>query len=464
MMKLTISKFFCCALIIGTSMIVAGNASAQSYPSDTKIIFSDQCNTIVIGASIPTGNSDSSNSGTADKNCTSKNDTNTDTTSGSSKNGTLSEIEMYLKQLVDEAMVKLYNSITGDGRFIQIVSGALTLFIIIFGIAFLIGMLQLSYGQVLVRIFKIAIIVAVTSPMGWSFFNDTAVKFFRGGSDDIIRYVISQTNGTGGGGSAGSGGAGSPVFTELDKIASGVLNPNTVAKLLAAVTTGPYGAAMGGLMMIATVGFISLLVHALKTYAISYVARALLFGLAPIFIIFLLFERTKGYFTTWLNAVLNYSLQPVLLFIMLAFMMSLIDQAAKDMLSTEVCWAEFQGIEGSSNKTPLWRFAKNGQVDPSEYTWQGPVSCQLGGGGGGTGGGDCKPYPIDIVDILSFVFLVFLATRFAKAIEPITAQLTNIYLGIDPGNRASQIFDKMNKAGSKVFDGANTPKTPTPPS
>lgn len=429
-------------------------AHAASYTSTTTVFYYETSNDTLVGSS---GGGSGGGSGTADQNCT-----NQSSNTNQSNQGILTEIETYLKQLVDEAMVKLYNAITGDGRFTSAVTGALTLFIIIFGIAFMIGLVQLTYGQVLVRIFKIAIIVAVTSPMGWSFFNDTAVKFFRDGSDDIIRHVISQTSGMGGGGGGGGGGSGSPVFTELDKIAQNVIKPETIAKVLAAVTTGPYGLAMGGLMMIATVAFIKLLVDALKTYAISYVARALLFGLAPFFIVFLLFERTKNYFTTWVNAVLNFSLQPVLLFIMLAFMMSLIDQAAKDMLGTEVCWAEFQGSEGSPNKMQFWRFAQNGQVDPSEYDWQGQVSCQVGAGGGGGGGGgggaggggNCKPFPIDIVDILSFVFLIFLASRFAQAIEPITAQLTQIYLTLDHGSRMEQFLQRQNQNIGRAVSGA----------
>lgn len=447
--------WLCAALCMAFFGVQQAALAASRAPTTTTFYY-EASNDILLGTSGGGGSS-----GTADQNCTNQN-----SSTSQSNQGILTEIETYLKQLVDEAMVKLYNAITGDGRFTSAVTGALTLFIIIFGIAFMIGLVQLTYGQVLVRIFKIAIIVAVTSPMGWSFFNDTAVKFFRDGSDDIIRHVISQTSGMGGGG----GGKGSPVFTELDKIAQNVIKPETIAKVLAAVTTGPYGLAMGGLMMIATIAFIKLLVDALKTYAISYVARALLFGLAPFFIVFLLFERTKNYFTTWVNAVLNFSLQPVLLFIMLAFMMSLIDQAAKDMLGTEVCWAEFQGSEGSPNKMQFWRFAQNGQVDPSEYDWQGQVSCQVGAGGGGGGGGgaggaggggNCKPFPIDIVDILSFVFLIFLASRFAQAIEPITAQLTQIYLTLDHGSRMEQFLQRQNQSIGRAVSGAAGRAAPT---
>lgn len=426
-------------------------------------VYGGTSDTVLIGSAGGSGGQQ----GTADQNCT---DQNSD--SNESNKGILTEIEMYLKDTVNEAMIELYMAITADGRFTAAVSGALTLFVIIFGVAFMIGLIQLTYGQGLVRLFKIAIIVAVTSPMGWMLFNDIVVKFFRDGSDDIIRYVISQTTGTGGGGAVsssatgGAAGSGTPVFTELDKIAQNIIRPETIAKVLAAVTTGPYGLAMGGLMMIATVAFIKLLVDALKTYAIAYVARALLFGLAPFFIVFLLFERTKQYFTSWLNAVLNFSLQPVLLFIMLAFMMSMIDQAAKDMLGTEVCWSEFQSTEGSPNKMQFWRFAQNGQVDPSEYDWQGQVSCQSGsGGGGGAGGGsNCKPFPIDIVDILAFIFLIFLASRFASAIDGITAQLTNIYMSLDHGSKLEQFLSKQNQAAGReigrAVSGSAPPRTP----
>lgn len=439
-------------LVLGAFLCVGGMQAAYAANNAPMIITGGYSQDTLLGSA--------GGNGSADQNCT-----NQSGTQNQSQQGLLTEIEMYLKQEVNKAMVTLYNAITMDGRFQQAVTGALTLFIIIFGIAFMIGMVQLTYGQALVRLMKLAIVVAVTSYSGWMFFNDTAVKFFRDGSDDIIRFVISQTSGVGGGasiGGGGAGGSGSPVFTELDKIAQNVIKPETMAKVLAAITTSPYGLAMGGLMMIATVAFVKLLVDCLKTYAVCYVARALLFGLAPFFIVFLLFERTKNYFMSWLNAVLNFSLQPVFLFIMLAFMMDLIDQSAKDMLGTEVCWAEFQSTEGSPNKMQFWRFANNGQVDPSEYDWQGQVSCQTGGGGGGA---NCKPFPIDIIDILSFVFLIFLASRFAQNIDQITSQLTNAFINLDHGSRMEQLFQQANKgagrAVSNAASAATAPRTPT---
>lgn len=413
------NSFIALAMLLAFAGTIAAS-SAQNQPlSSSAFIAGDDMQPFLLGGGTE---------GTADQNCTKQT-----SQSNESNKGILTEIEQYLKQIVDEAMVKLFNAITADGRFQQAVSAILTLYIIVFGLAFMLGMIQLTYGQGLIRLFKIGIIVSVLSPGGWAFFQQYVVRFFRDGSDDIIKFAISQTNGTGGGGGGGGG-----VFSGLDKIAEQIIRPETIAKVLAAFTTGPYGLAMGGLMLISTVAFIKLIVDALRTYAVSYVVRALLFGLAPFFIVFMLFERTKQTFTVWLNFVLNFSLQPVLLFIMLAFMMDLVDQASKDMLGTEVCWSEFSSTEGSANKLQFWRFAKNGKVDPSEYDWPGQVSCRA------EGRSDCKPFPIDIVDILSFVFLIFLAQRFAGVIPNITNSLTNVSISLDQGQKLEQFFRNQN--------------------
>jgi len=391
--------------------------------------------------------------GNPDQNCTDQTSDSNDT-----NQGILTQIEQYLKQIVDQSMINLFNAI--NTNITPIVSAAITLMIVIFGVMFMIGMVQLTYGQALIRLMKITIVLGVTGLFGWAFFQENVVCFFVGGADDIIRFIISKTMGANQNPNVqmvqGLCGMQSPVFARLDEIAAQIIRPETIAKILAALTTGPYGLAMGGLMMIASVAFIKLLVDALKSYAISYVARALLFGLAPIFFVFLLFEKTKNYFTTWLNGIVSFTLQPVLLFIMLAFMMDLIDQAAKDMLGVEVCWAEFQSTEGSASKMQFWRFAKNGEVDPSEYDWQGQVSCKL------NGGANCgKPFPIDIVDILAFVFLIFLASRFANVIERITSQLSNILISLDQTGRLEQFFQKQNQAAARAVTNIGNSATTT---
>lgn len=428
-------------VFIAWMMVCVTAVSSQAQPAP-KLVTSFQ--QVIAGDEMTASLLGGGAEGSADQNCTKQN-----SQSNASNKGILTEIEQYLKQIVDEAMVKLFNAITADGRFQQAVSAILTLYVIIFGISFMLGMIQLTYGQSLIRLFKIGIIVGVVSPGGWAFFQEYVVTFFRDGGDDIIKFAISQT--------AGASGGGGGVFSGLDKIADQVLRPETIAKVLAAFTTGPFGPGMGGLMIISTVAFISLLINALRTYAVSYVVRALLFGLAPFFIIFMLFERTKQTFTVWLNFVLNFTLQPVLLFIMLAFMVDLIDQSAKDMLSTEVCWSEFSSTEGSANKLQFWRFAKkNGQVDPSEYDWKGQISCRL------QGGSDCKPFPIDIVDILSFVFLIFLTTRFATVIPNISNNLTNVFISLDQGQKLEEFFKKQNQNALQSATGArgtvNTPQ------
>lgn len=428
-------------VFIAWMMVCVTAVSSQAQPAP-KLVTSFQ--QVIAGDEMTASLLGGDAEGSADQNCTKQN-----SQSNASNKGILTEIEQYLKQIVDEAMIKLFNAITADGRFQQAVSAILTLYVIIFGISFMLGMIQLTYGQTLIRLFKIGIIVGLVSPGGWAFFQEYVVTFFRDGSDDIIKFAISQSAGT-------SGGQGGGVFSGLDKIADQILRPETIAKVLAAFVTGPFGPGMGGLMIIATVAFISLLVKALRTYAVSYVVRALLFGLAPFFIIFMLFERTKQTFTVWLNFVLNFSLQPVLLFIMLAFMVDLIDQSSKDMLSTEVCWSEFSSTEGSANKLQFWRFVKkDGGVDPSEYDWKGQISCRL------QGRSDCKPFPIDIVDILSFVFLIFLTVRFTDVIPNISNNLTNVFISLDQGQKLEEFFKRQNQNALQSVSGArgsvNTP-------
>lgn len=64
----------------------------------------------------------------------------------------------------------------------------------------------------------------------------------------------------------------------------------------------------------------------------------MLFMVGPIFIVFSLFERTKGMFDNWLNMVISYSIQLLFLFITIAFFSYLIVDIFYQMFFYGVCW------------------------------------------------------------------------------------------------------------------------------
>lgn len=357
--------------------------------------------------------------------------------------GLLSEIYLYIKEIVEGATEKLFYAFTDSEAYQHAVGGTIVLMIAIFGVAFTIGVMQASFGQVLVRLVKIGIIFTLISPGGWEFFSETMARFFTEGTDDLIKGVIA----------IGTGVTPPPdatPFYQFDKLAEFIIQPDTLVAILGSLFNGgPFGAVMGGMMIISTWGFVMLLLKSLQHYAIAFVARTLLLGLAPIFFVFLLFEKTKNLFMSWLNAIITLSLKPILLFTFLSFFLVLIETAARDMFSAELCWSEFASTEGTENKRAFWRFVdpETGATINSAMTWEGAIDCML------SGKGECPEFPINILDMLSFLILVYLATRFADSIERIANELGNAFVALDTHGRLDQFLREQGRGGGGLLGG-----------
>lgn len=364
----------------------------------------------------------------------------------SGKSGILSEIYWFLKDVVGTATYKLFSAFTDNDAYQNAVFAAMVLMVVFFGIGFTIGVVQASFQQVLVRMIKLGLIAAVISPTGWIFFSQYVVSFFQDGTDDLIKGVVYIGTGVN-----------TPLppnaspFYQFDQLANFVIQPETLITIMGATFAGgPYGMAMGGLMGIAIWGFFDLIIKALKLYASTFVARALLLGVAPIFIVFLLFDRTKQMFTSWLNALLSMSLQPILMFTFLSFFMVMIESAGKDMLSADLCWTEFSNMQGTTAKASFWRFRdkRTGELMTSQMTWEGSIQCLISGKG--VNGEGCPEFPINIIDILSFLVLVYIAQRFSEVIDRIANDLSNTYISLDAGGKIEQF---MSQAGRSLGRG-----------
>lgn len=351
--------------------------------------------------------------------------------------GLLSEIYQFIKDTVGQATKKLFVAFTSSSVYQQAVFGAMSLAIVFFGIGFTIGVVQLTYQQALIRLMKFAIIGALISPSGWNYFNTTIVEFFNGGTDQLVSGVMAIGTGT-------PLPPGASPFYQLDSLANFILQPDTIIALLGSfLSGGPFGAGVGALLLVAMTTFVKLLINALRTYAVSFVAKSLILGVAPIFFIFLLFDKTKNLFTAWINALINLSLQPILLFTFLSFFILMIQSATKDMLNAELCWSEGASVAGTTNKLAFWKF-----VDPvtkapiaGEMTWKGSLDCII------TGKGDCPEFPINIIDILTFLILIYIADRFAEVTKRIATDLSNAVISLDAGGRLEQFLAERNKGG-----------------
>jgi type IV secretory pathway VirB6-like protein len=339
--------------------------------------------------------------------------------------GLISTIVTNIRNILTNVSQLMFVSITVDAGFVDMVRGLLTLYIAVYGILFTFGMVQATMYDFVIRMIKIGIIVALISPGAWNFFNNTVVVFFNNGTDELIN----QFSAIAVGGVAVP--PGFPPFAVLDDAVSKAVSAKMAITLMAIFATGPYGAIIGLLLVMALGSFMKSMLNALWVYMMSLVLKTLLFGMAPLFLCCLLFNRTRHLFDGWLNQIVNASLQPVLLFAFFAFFAKLIEACLNNVLAIPVCWTEWaESIRGTPFSQHFWRFA----------SWDADIGTWMPYGGqwtftGAEGGGPA--FPIDIMTILILLILAELAGRFnhivieiAKDIAGAATHLGNFSGGI----------------------------------
>lgn len=339
----------------------------------------------------------------------------------------------------------MFKSIAGDLGFIKTASALMTLYIAVYGILFTFGMVQVTLYDFGIRMIKIGIIVLLISPGSWTFFNDTVVKFFNGGTDEIISEVTQIAVG-GFTNQINPASTTSYPFAPLDAVIAKALSAKMWVTLLATVFTGPYGLVYGLLMALALRALIASLLTAMWVYLMSLVLRTLLFGIAPIFLACMLFGRTKHLFDGWLNQVVNACLQPIFLFVFFAFFVKLMEGSIDSIITYDgpakpppVAWTTpAETVRGTPFNQNWWRFMiwnRNKICPPAttpgcyeEYgglwSWKGVLPTAVTGSGGTTTPPANLPiFPLDLMNILIFFMLAELAGRFNTIVIQIAKDL-----------------------------------------
>lgn len=362
------------------------------------------------------------------------------------KDGLLTEIYTEIKATVGQSTQQLFNAFTSNKNYQDALFWAASLMVTFYAVAFTMGVVQASFQQALMRLIKFSVVLTLASPGGWDFFSQYVVNFFQNGTDELIQDVQFIATGI-------SPGDSTSPFYALDRTANFLFNPDTIIAILGAIGAGPYGLMMGGLMAICIFGFVKLILNALRVYAVAFVARAIMLGLAPLFFIFLMFERTKGLFTAWVNALVNFSLQPILLFTFLSFFIVLIESASRDVMGTEFCWTEFNSFQGGITQLAYWRPVDKSTGSPfrDQMTFAGSMSCILSDPSNLNR--KCPEFPVNIIDLLTFLVLVFVAQRFADVVEKISADLSNSVALLDAGGRLEQILQQQNQSAGSFLRG-----------
>ncbi|MGC0372271.1 MAG: hypothetical protein DGJ47_000981 [Rickettsiaceae bacterium] len=220
----------------------------------------------------------------------------------------------------------LYTGLATNDDVMNIARLMLIIYISLYGLFFLGGAVEITVNDLVSRVIKIAVIVALFSPQSWNFFSENVFNVFIEGVDSLMTTITGAT-----------ATVGNP-FGFIDPIFDRYTNPNIIALLMIQAIYFPAALIIFAIIALyALYLYIKAIIQIIITYCVAFVGLAVVISLAPIFITFMLFERTRTIFDNWVSTMLNYMLEPTILLIFFL----LIDQLISDILVKTVlraCW------------------------------------------------------------------------------------------------------------------------------
>lgn len=245
------------------------------------------------------------------------------------------------KSTISDASAKIFRNMTclngaengaDCSNFFNYIKGILTLYIMGYGMMFLMGMVKISQTDLVIRVIKIGLVAGLMSGSTFDFFRDYVFDTVTNFADEIIANM-----------------SGYSLFSDEEHIANPLafmaevlsnilLNPTFSAQIMALLSMGISGIIYFIIMIIAIGILLIVLFRSITIYLMAFMALAVLMGIAPLFLTFILFQKTKYMFDNWVKYCFKYMLEPVVLMAGIIVITQLITVFLDNILSFSVCW------------------------------------------------------------------------------------------------------------------------------
>jgi type IV secretory pathway VirB6-like protein len=233
----------------------------------------------------------------------------------------------------------IFNKLIQNPLIINGIRALLVLYLVYTGISYMIGFAQVSQKEAMNRTLKIAFVVMIISPNSWTFFNTYLFSALLNGSMELTYDIVRPFTGipTMDIKSATHSELVQAVFGMFDEIFHQLFNGAIWTKIWALFCTGLVGILIGFLIIVAIISYLICALRVIVTYLYSIITLCVLFILAPIFISFMLFEKTSKLFRSWINNMISMVFQPLFAFTALAILHQLFILTLHAALSFTAC-------------------------------------------------------------------------------------------------------------------------------
>ncbi len=240
----------------------------------------------------------------------------------------------------------LYKSIVKDSTVIVIIKLCLVLYLAIFGIGVLAGVVEISRKEISNRVIKIGLVIFFTTETSWYWYDHIVVNFFKDSMDSIISIFMSFTDQIYGDDTSmvkiaqmqrAESASNATRFSYVDVVIKKLFSIAVTKKIWGLFLVSLFGI----IYIIVTYFLIAYFVYVSVTAALIYITAMLklvfVIALGPLFILSSLFNQTSAMFKKWLSFMGARSLEVILLFITFYLFLVLIDKGFMDLLSIKSC-------------------------------------------------------------------------------------------------------------------------------
>lgn len=248
-----------------------------------------------------------------------------------------------LQQKVQDASETVFKNMTCYGgksnctNFFTYIKAVLILYVMTFGAMFLLGMVRINHQELLIRIVKIALVSGLMNDSTFEFFNTYIFDIVRHFSDGVMSNMAGYSMFTST--STDTKLIITNPFMFLDAVMSKILFSKTFsAQLFSFLSMGMSGLIYFVITFIAVAIVVITALRAIAVYIMAFMATAVLIGLAPLFLTFMLFDFTRYLFENWVRFTIRYMVEPLILMAGIIIMTQLFTIYLDFALGFSVCW------------------------------------------------------------------------------------------------------------------------------
>ncbi len=236
---------------------------------------------------------------------------------------------------ISEVSIKFWENTVGNKIFKNLISVMVTLYIIILGVFFALGNIKMTQTEFIIRLLKIGVLYAVISPHSYEFFNKYLFSFFVDGQKYLINII---TNPDTSDQVVSSNLNYDTLFGFTNYIISTIFSKHFLLVMVSMLLWFPVGWVVLIFLLAAMFFYTMAIIEAIILYLIAFTAVSFLISLGPIFIILILFERTKNIFNSYIDAIISFTMQPVILFATIMVVTVLINGAIYNIMAISASW------------------------------------------------------------------------------------------------------------------------------